>query len=449
MRLALQQAELAALEGEVPVGAVVVKDGQLIATGRNAPVGQHDPTAHAEIAALRSAAQVLGNYRLEGCELFVTLEPCAMCCGAMLHARLKRVVFGAAEPRTGAAGSVLNLFSHSELNHHTAVQGGVLADDCGKVLQAFFKLRRVNMDPVRDDAVRTPEACFSGLPGYPWAPHYVADLPALNGLRLHYLDVGPQDASTTYLCLHGNPAWSYLYRTMIPVFAGEGHRVIAPDLIGFGKSDKPKKDVFHTFDFHRQVLLEFIERMDLCNVVLVVQDWGGILGLTLPMEAPQRYQGLLVMNTSLATGEQPLSKGFLAWREWCARYPEFDVGKLFSRGNPHLEPAQWQAYNAPFPDKGHRAALRAFPPMVPEFENSPGADTSRRAQAFWQNVWAGKTLMAIGQQDPVLGEPTMRALQKMIRACDEVMLLPHAGHFVQEHGESIAQRALGFFGVNH
>ncbi len=449
MRLALQQAELAALEGEVPVGAVVVKDGQLIATGRNAPVGQHDPSAHAEIAALRAAARSLGNYRLDGCELFVTLEPCAMCSGAMLHARLKRVVFGAAEPRTGAAGSVLNLFSHPALNHQTVVQGGVLADECGKVLQAFFKPRRVNMSPVRDDAVRTPDACFANLPDYRWAANYVADLPALDGLRLHYLDVGPQDASTTYLCLHGNPAWSYLYRTMIPVFAGAGHRVIAPDLIGFGKSDKPKKDGFHTFEFHRQVLLELVERLDLRNVVLVVQDWGGILGLTLPMDAPQRYQGLLVMNTSLATGEQPLSKGFLAWREWCAKNPEFDVGRLFSRGNPHLEPAQWQAYNAPFPDKGHRAALRAFPPMVPEFVDSPGAHVSRLAQVFWKNEWTGKTLMAIGQQDPVLGEPTMRALQQTIRGCDDVMLLPHAGHFVQEHGESIAQRALGFFGASH
>lgn len=447
MRLALQQAELAAHDGEVPVGAVVVKDGQLIATGRNAPVGRHDPTAHAEVVALRAAAQVLGNYRLDGCELFVTLEPCAMCSGAMLHARLKRVVFGAADPRTGAAGSVLNLFKQTALNHHTQVQGGVLADDCGKVLQDFFKPRRVTVDPVREDAVRTPEACFADLPGYPWAPNYVADLPALHGLRMHYLDVGPRDADTTYLCLHGNPAWSYLYRTMIPVFAGAGHRVIAPDLIGFGKSDKPKKDAFHTFGFHRQVLLELVERLDLRNVVLVVQDWGGILGLTLPMDAPDRYRGLLVMNTTLATGEHALSTGFLAWREWCAHNPGFDVGRLFSRGNPHLEPAQWQAYNAPFPDKGHRAALRAFPPMVPEFADSPGADISRRAHTFWQNDWSGKTLMAIGQQDPVLGEPIMRALQTSIRGCDEVLLLPHAGHFVQEHGESIAQRALAFFGA--
>ena len=445
MRLALAQAALAAQAGEVPVGAVVVKDGNLVATGRNAPIGQSDPSAHAEIAALRAAAQALGNYRLDGCELFVTLEPCAMCSGAMLHARLQRVVFGARDPRTGAAGSVLNLFDHTALNHHTVVRGGVLDAECATVLQEFFKPKRKNMNPLRDDALRTPDACFADLPDYPWPANYLGDLPVLSGLRMHYLDVGPADAQTTYLCLHGNPAWSYLYRKMVPAFAGAGHRVVVPDLIGFGKSYKPKKESFHTFDFHRQVLLEFIERLDLRNVVLVVQDWGGILGLTLPMDAPQRYRGLLVMNTTMATGALPLSKGFLAWREWCANNPEFDVGRLFARGNPHMTAPEWQAYNAPFPDRGHRAALRAFPPLVPEFAHSPGAELSRRAAAFWTSQWTGQTLMAIGQQDPVLGEPVMRALQSQIRGCTEVMLLPEAGHFVQEHGEPIAQRALAFF----
>jgi tRNA(adenine34) deaminase len=140
---------------------------------------------------------------------------------------------------------------------------------------------------VRDDALRTSEECFANLPGYAWQANYLSDLPALDGLRMHYINEGPPDAATTYLCLHGNPAWSYLYRKMIPVFTEAGQRVLAPDLIGFGKSDKPKKDSAHTFAFHRQVLLEFIERLDLRNIVLVVQDWGGILGLTLPMAAPR------------------------------------------------------------------------------------------------------------------------------------------------------------------
>jgi tRNA(adenine34) deaminase len=192
-------------------------------------------------------------------------------------------------------------------------------------------------------------------------------------------------------------------------------------------------------------LLDLIERLDLQRVVLVVQDWGGILGLTLPMVAPERYQGLLVMNTTLATGEHPLSDGFLAWRDWCQSQPLFDVGKLFGRGNRSMTAAETAAYNAPFPDKGFRAALRAFPPMVPEFTDSPGAPISRQALAFWRDDWQGQTFMAIGQQDPVLGEPVMRALQNQIKGCSEPMVLPDAGHFVQEQGRAIAEAAVRHF----
>ena len=445
MRLALAQAEAAALAGEVPVGAVVVQDGDVIAVGRNAPIDQHDPTAHAEIVALRAAALALGNYRLDGCTLYVTLEPCAMCSGAMLHARLGRVVFGATDAKTGAAGSVIDLFAQSRLNHQTAVQGGVLALACAAPLREFFKERRVNPHPLREDALRTPDAAFANLPGYPWAPQYISDLPALAGLRMHYLDTGPQDAPITWLCLHGNPAWSYLYRHMIPVFLAAGHRVVAPDLIGFGKSDKPKRDSFHTFGWHRQVLLEFVERLDLQRVALVVQDWGGLLGLTLPMAAPQRYSHLLVMNTTLATGEAPLSPGFTAWREMCAKNPRFDIARLLARGNPQLSNAECAAYNAPFPDTGHRAATRAFPALVPEHLDDGGAAISREARAFWQHQWQGQSLMAIGQQDPVLGEPVMRMLAAQIRACPAPLLLADAGHFVPEHGSPIARTALAQF----
>jgi tRNA(adenine34) deaminase len=445
MRLALAQAHEAQHAGEIPVGAVVIKDGVVIAEGHNAPIAGQDPTAHAEIVALRAAALVLGNYRLEGCTLYVTLEPCAMCSGAMLHARLDRVVYGAPDAKTGAAGSVLNLFAHPGLNHQTQVQGGILADECARLLRAFFKERRVNPHPLRDDALRTPEAAFDALPGYPWVPNYLGDLPSLAGLRLHYLDEGPRDAPITWLCLHGNPAWSYLFRHMIPVFLAAGHRVVAPDLIGFGKSDKPKKDSFHTFSWHRQVLLEFAERLDLQRVALVVQDWGGLLGLTLPMAAPERYTHLLVMNTTLATGDAPLSPGFLAWREMCAKKPDFDVARLFARGNPQMSAAECSAYDAPFPDAGHRAALRAFPALVPEHSDDDGAAISREARAFWQSSWSGQTLMAIGQKDPVLGEPVMRALAAQIRGCPEPLVLPEAGHFVQEHGEPIAHAAVARF----
>jgi tRNA(adenine34) deaminase len=142
MRQALEQAQHAWDLGEVPVGAIVVKDGQVIARGYNQPIGKHDPTAHAEIVALRAAAEALGNYRLPGCELYVTLEPCVMCSGAMLHARLARVVFGATDPKTGAGGSVVNLFAEQQLNHQTGIVGGVLADACGDLLKSFFVARR-------------------------------------------------------------------------------------------------------------------------------------------------------------------------------------------------------------------------------------------------------------------------------------------------------------------
>jgi tRNA(adenine34) deaminase len=142
MRQAIAQAHNAWALGEVPVGAVVVKDGQVIATGFNQPIGTHDPTAHAEVMALRAAANIIGNYRLPGCELYVTLEPCAMCSGAMMHARLARVVFGAADPKTGACGSIVDLFNQRKLNHHTEVTGGVLADECAALLKEFFADRR-------------------------------------------------------------------------------------------------------------------------------------------------------------------------------------------------------------------------------------------------------------------------------------------------------------------
>ena len=461
MRLALEQARLAGAAGEVPVGAVLVNAaGRVIATGRNAPVAGHDPTAHAEIAALRAGAEQLGNYRLDGCTLYVTLEPCTMCAGAMLHARLARVVYGAADPKTGAAGSVLNPFADPRLNHQTQVQGGVLAGECAALLRDFFQPRRVNIAPLRDDALRTPDARFADLPGYPWAPRYLSDLPALSGLRMAYLDEGarpageggagqgdpePAPSQRTWLCLHGNPTWSYLYRHQIPVWLAAGDRVVAPDLVGFGQSDKPKKDSAHGFAWHRQVLLELVERLDLRRVVLVVQDWGGLLGLTLPMAAPNRYVGLFVMNTLLATGEAPLSAGFLAWREMCRKNPSFDIARLMARGNPQLSAGECAAYDAPFPDAGHRAATRAFPAMVPESPLDDGAELSRQAQSFWRELWQGRTLMAIGQRDPVLGEPVMQALHAGLRGCPPAWVLPEAGHFVPEAGPVLAERALQHF----
>lgn len=446
MALALAQAQLAYDAGEVPVGAVVVKEGQVIGVGHNSPLRCHDPSAHAEILALRAACAALKNYRLEGCALFVTLEPCAMCAGALLQARLARVVYGAPEPKTGAAGSVVNLFENQQLNHQTQVQSGVMAEECSQILSLFFQARRrvkrMMSQPLREDALRTPARCFDDLPGYPWAPHYVNDLPALNGLRLHYLDEGPQNAPLTWLCLHGHPTWSYLYRKMIPVFLAAGHRIIAPDLIGFGKSDKPKKEGVHSFSWHRQTLLELVERLDLHRVVLVVQGWGGLLGLTLPMESEHRYSGLVVMNTALATGDVPLHNGFLAWRDTCAKTSDFDASQPMARTHPGVSLSEGNAYAAPFPDAGHCAALRVFPDLVPECNDSDGAEVSRLARDFWRERWSGQALMAIGLQDSVFGAGPMGQLHALIQNCFPPLLLAEAGHFVPEQGETVAQEAI-------
>jgi tRNA(adenine34) deaminase len=295
-----------------------------------------------------------------------------------------------------------------------------------------------------------PKRAFDDLPGYPWQPRYVSDLPALGGLRLHYLDEGRKSRSRRGRPDLPVPARQPGLELPLPQDdpGAAGSRAqgrCAPDLVGFGKSDKPKKDSFHTFSVHRQILLELVERLDLKNVVLVVQDWGGLLGLTLPMAAPQRYGGLLVMNTTLGTGDVPLPAGFVAWREMCAKNPEFDVARLFARGNPQMSAAECAAYNAPFPDKGHRAALRAFPPMVPDAPDADGAAASREARSFWQNDWTGRTLMVVGAQDPVLGPPVMHELQALIRGCGEPVVLEQAGHFVQEHGEPVARQAVRFF----
>ncbi len=268
MQLALRQAQAAAQAGEVPVGAVVVRAGQVIASAHNAPLANHDPTAHAEVNAMRVAAQVLGNYRLDDCTLYVTLEPCAMCSGAALHARFKRVVFGATEPKTGAAGSVLNLFANEHLNHHTQVTGGVLADNCAQVLQGFFEQRRaqqqLNKVPLREDALRTPDLAFADLDVPLSMSHFTADLPSLDGLRLHWFDNRQDGQAAPHIYLHGMDGWSAQYGAQLQ----SSEPVIALDLPGFGLSDKPKKVAAHRIAWHAQVLGEFLASVQPAPVVL-------------------------------------------------------------------------------------------------------------------------------------------------------------------------------------
>ncbi len=325
MALALREASAAAERGEVPVGAVLVKEGVLIAVGRNASIAQHDPSAHAEVNALRAGAAVLGNYRLDGCELFVTLEPCAMCAGAMLHARLARVVFGAADPKTGAAGSVVDLFAEQRLNHQTSVQGGVLEAPCSELLQTFFRRRRntarASAEPLRDDALRTPAERFARLPDCPRPACWISDLPSLRGWRMHYVDTKPVSHEPTLLCLHGPGEWSYLFRHLL---ATPGPRMLAPDLIGFGMSDKPKRASAHLFDWHRDVLIEWLDRLRPGPIVLVHSRAATDLATLLVAAAPHRFVGML----AAPNGGDVLT---VAWQ-------------------------------APFPDAGYGAALRAFGP---------------------------------------------------------------------------------------
>jgi pimeloyl-ACP methyl ester carboxylesterase len=280
--------------------------------------------------------------------------------------------------------------------------------------------------------MRTPDAHFAGLPGFPWQPHYLE----WRGVRVHYLDEG--SGTTTYLCLHGEPTWSYLYRRMIPPFVASGARVVAPDFIGFGRSDKPEDEAMYTFDFHRSFLLDFVEALDLRNIHLVVQDWGGLLGLTLPMEMPERFERLLVMNTTLGTGDVPLSEGFLAWRAYVAKNPDLACGKLLSRTCPHLTPAEAAAYDAPFRGFSSKAGVRRFPQLVPEKPDDPGAALSCKARDFLQRSWQGESAMAIGARDPVLGVPVMQVLRTWIHNCPEPLIVDNGGHFLQEWGEEVA-----------
>ncbi|HEX6287294.1 MAG TPA: haloalkane dehalogenase, partial [Acidimicrobiia bacterium] len=220
------------------------------------------------------------------------------------------------------------------------------------------------------DALRTEDSRFDSIPDWPYQPRYIEDLPGYQGLRMHYIDEGASDGHV-FLCLHGEPTWVYLYRRMIPIFLGAGARVVAPDLFGFGRSDKPVDDSVYTWDFHRGSLLAFVERMELDDFTLVVQDWGGILGLTLPVEMPEKVSGLLIMNTAFGTGAEP-SQGFVEWRDYVAKTPDLAVDRLMKRSCPHLSDAEAAAYEAPFPGPEYKAGVRTFPALVPTSADMDG-----------------------------------------------------------------------------
>ncbi len=288
--------------------------------------------------------------------------------------------------------------------------------------------------------LRTTNARFANLPGFPFAPHYREDHGG-TGLRLHYLDEGLCDAPVA-LCLHGQPTWAYLYRKMIPAFLAANMRVVAPDFFGFGRSDKPEDEAVYNFSLHRDAIVALIEALDLRRITLVAQDWGGIIGLTIPMDMPDRFERLIVMNTALGTGDAPLGEGFLAWRAFCNRSPDMDIAGLMKRAVPGLTEAEATAYAAPYPDARYKAGVRRFPNLVPDRPDADGAALSRRARDFWFNEWTGKSFMAVGMRDPVLGPPAMAALHRIIRNCPPPLELHDAGHFTQEAGAVIVEEAM-------
>ncbi len=295
------------------------------------------------------------------------------------------------------------------------------------------------------NALRTPDDRFADLPDFPFPPHYVDNLPGYEGLRAYYLDLGPKDAKHTFLCLHGEPTWSYLYRKMIPMMLESGARVVAPDFFGFGRSDKPVLDSTYTFHFHREFLLRFVEHLALCNITLVVQDWGGTLGLTLPVDLGFRSKldRLFVMNTVLPTGK-PLGPHFYEWRALVRSTPDLPVGQFIRAVTPQLTDQEMAAYDAPFPDTRFQAGARTFPDLAMVAPEMEGVAEAEAAVRFWKEEWSGQSFMAIGAKDADVG--TMKVLHSQIRGCPEPLVVPEAGHFVQEWGEPVARAGLRFFG---
>lgn len=293
------------------------------------------------------------------------------------------------------------------------------------------------------DFLRTADEQFSDLKDYPFEPNYISDLEGYEGGRSHYLDEGRKNADEVFLCLHGEPAWSYLYRKMIPIFGKTGARVIAPDLFGFGKSDKPSSEDTYTFEFHRNYLIKLIERLDLKNITLVCQDWGGLLGLTLPQVMPERFKRLLIMNTGLLV-EPVNSPAFIEWKKDITAPDELQLDSFFTKYAPTIDPQEASAYAAPFPDASYQAGVRKFPKLVANPEKSC-IDISNQAFSFWRNKWQGESFMAIGMKDKMLGPDVMNFMQTVINGCPSPLEMAEAGHFVQEFGDEVATKALRHF----
>jgi haloalkane dehalogenase len=276
--------------------------------------------------------------------------------------------------------------------------------------------------------LRTPEERFANLPDYPFAPHYHALTPEL---RLHYVDEGPRDAAPV-LMLHGEPTWSYLYRHMIPPVAAAGHRVLAPDLIGFGKSDKPAEPEDYSYAGQVAWIRQWIETLDLRDITLVCQDWGSLIGLRLAAEMPERFARVLLGNGGLPTDQMRISPAFRIWRAFSRWSPVFPIGWIVQGATRRrLSRAERAAYDAPFPSAKYKAAARAYPSLVPIEPGIPGSDDNRRAWGVFER-WTQPFICAFSDGDPIT-RGLDRAFRQRVPGCAGQ---PHTtlsgGHFLQE-----------------
>lgn len=295
------------------------------------------------------------------------------------------------------------------------------------------------------EIIRTPDERFTGLAGFPFEPRYVEIDYRGTKLRMHYVDEGDR-SSGPVLMLHGEPSWSYLYRKMIPIIRDSGHRCVAPDLIGFGRSDKLMRREDYSYQFHVDVVTAFIEALDLKNITLVCQDWGGLLGLRIAAEHPDRFARIVAANTFLPTGDQKPSEGFLRWQQYSQTVENFHVGGIIKGGcATELPPEVIEAYNAPFPDDSYKAGARQFPVLVPTRPDDPASEPNRRA---WEVLkqWQKPFLTAFSDRDPVTAGAD-KVLQKLIPGCagQPHTTITGGGHFLQEDkGEELARVVIDF-----